>query len=121
MTDENASIGLFSYGTLQLAPVQQAVFGRLVEGEPDAMVGWRLVPLDITDRGVIEASGLAVHTIAQRTADPADRVHGVVYFISRSDLEAADRYEVDAYDRVEVELSSGRKAFVYVGAPVGDR
>jgi len=111
------SIGLFSYGTLQLAAVQQAVFGRLIEGDADAMVGWGLVPLQITDPDVIEKSGLAVHTIARRTGDPADRVPGVVYFITDADLAAADAYEVDAYGRVEVELASGRRAYVYVGSP----
>ncbi|HET9159474.1 MAG TPA: gamma-glutamylcyclotransferase family protein [Caulobacteraceae bacterium] len=110
-------VGLFSYGTLQLPSVQQAVFGRLIEGEGDAMVGWRLVPIQITDQAVIETSGKAVHTIARRTGDPADRIEGVIYFISQADLEAADRYEVDAYGRVEVELASGRAAFVYVGSP----
>jgi hypothetical protein len=111
------SIGLFSYGTLQLAAVQRSLFGRLIEGEADAMVGWGLVPLPITDPDVIEKSGLAVHTIAKRTGDPADRVAGVVYFITAADLAAADAYEVDAYGRVEVELASGRRAFVYVGRP----
>jgi hypothetical protein len=111
------SIGLFSYGTLQLEAVQRSVFGRLLNGEPDAMVGWGLVPLRITDPEVIEKSGMAVHTIARRTGDPADRVPGVVYFITAADLAAADAYEVDAYGRVEVELASGRKAFVYVGSP----
>jgi hypothetical protein len=114
-TDEQASIGLFSYGTLQLEAVQRAVFGRLLTGQPDAMAGWTQVPLQITDPGVIAASGKAVHTIAKRTGLPTDRVPGVVYFITPAELEAADRYEVDAYGRVEVELASGRKAFVYIG------
>ncbi len=111
------TIGLFSYGTLQLASVQRAVFGRLIEGEADAMVGWTQVPLQITDPEVIRTSGKAVHTIAKRTGDAADRVPGVVYFITAAELAAADAYEVDAYGRVEVELASGRRAFVYVGAP----
>ena len=34
---------LFSYGTLRLAEVQRALFGRLVQGEPDAMPGYRPV------------------------------------------------------------------------------
>ena len=112
----DATIGLFSYGTLQLEAVQRAVFGRLITGEADAMVGWTQVPLTITDQSVIETSGKAVHTIAKKTGDPSDRVPGVVYFITAADLEAADRYEVDAYGRVEVDLASGRRAWVYVGS-----
>jgi hypothetical protein len=113
---DDASIGLFSYGTLQLEAVQRAVFGRLLEGRPDQMVGWTLVPLAITDAKVIETSGKAVHTIARRTGREADRVDGVVYLITPAELQAADRYEVDAYGRVEVDLASGAKAFVYIGA-----
>jgi hypothetical protein len=113
---DEASIGLFSYGTLQLEAVQRAVFGRLLEGRPDQMVGWTLVPLAITDAKVIETSGKAVHTIARRTGPEADRVDGVVYLITPAELEAADRYEVDAYGRVEVDLASGAKAVVYIGA-----
>jgi hypothetical protein len=113
---EDASIGLFSYGTLQLEAVQRAVFGRLLRGRPEQMVGWSLVPLRITDAKVIETSGKAIHTIARRTGREADRVDGVVYFITAAELEAADRYEVDANGRVEVDLASGRTAFVYIGA-----
>jgi hypothetical protein len=31
---------LFSYGTLQQPDVQRATFGRLLRGEPDALVGF---------------------------------------------------------------------------------
>jgi hypothetical protein len=115
--DDRATIGLFSYGTLQLEAVQRQVFGRLLAGQADAMLGWALTPLAITDPAVIAASGLAIHTIARRTGDPGDRVEGVVYAITAAELAAADRYEVDAYGRIEVELASGRKAFVYIGDP----
>ena len=33
---------LFTYGTLQLEEVQLATFGRVLEGRPDALVGYRL-------------------------------------------------------------------------------
>jgi hypothetical protein len=106
---------LFSYGTLQLPEVQQANYGRLLDGRPDALVGWAAVPLEITDSEVIRLSGLAVHTIARRTGNPHDRIAGVVFRITPAELEATDRYEVDAYGRLELELESGTRAFVYVG------
>jgi hypothetical protein len=31
---------LFSYGALREAPTQMAIFGRLLEGEPDELVGF---------------------------------------------------------------------------------
>jgi hypothetical protein len=106
---------LFSYGTLQLPDVQRATFGRLLEGRPDVMTGSRLAPLLISDPAVVAASGLAVHTIARRTGDPADRIAGIVYRLTDEELAAADRYETDAYARDEVILASGARAFVYVG------
>ena len=116
MTDpDDASIPLFSYGTLQLAEVQQATYGRLLEGAPDVLVGYRLVPLTITNPEVVGLSGEPVHMIACRTGDGAERIPGLVYRITPAELEATDDYEGDAYARVEVRLESGAAAFVYVG------
>jgi hypothetical protein len=109
---------LFSYGTLQLPDVQQATYGRLLTGTPDALVGYRLVPLEITDPEVVRLSGKAVHSIAEATGDPAERIPGMVFALSCAELEATDGYEVDAYARVEAMLESGRIAWVYVAAPV---
>jgi hypothetical protein len=110
-----SEVALFSYGTLRQCEVQLATFGRLVEGRPDALTGYRLAPLAISDPEVVRLSGKAVHEIARRTGDPADRIQGFVFSISRAELEAADGYEVDVYARIETELASGARAFVYVG------
>ena len=112
---EPAGVSLFSYGTLQLPEVQLANYGRLLEGRPDALPGYALVPLPISDPVVVQLSGLAVHTIARRTGNPADLLPGVVFALSTAELEATDRYEVDAYAQVEATLASGTRAFVYVG------
>jgi gamma-glutamylcyclotransferase (GGCT)/AIG2-like uncharacterized protein YtfP len=109
------SIRLFSYGTLRLAEVQRATFGRLLEGREDVLAGYRLEPLEISDPEVVRISGLAVHTIACRTGKAEDRIPGIVFSITPAELEAADAYEVDVYGRVEVRLESGACAFVYVG------
>lgn len=109
------TVRLFSYGTLRQPEVQQANYGRLLEGEPDALVGYRLAPLAITDPEVVRISGKSVHFIGRRTGDADDRIEGVVFLLSEAELAATDRYEVDAYGRVEAELASGRRAFVYVG------
>ena len=111
----DAFILIFSYGTLQLPEVQRANYGRLLEGRPDALAGYKLRPLAITDREVVRISGLAVHTIACRTGDFADRIVGTVFSLTQAELEATDAYEVDVYGRVEVQLESGATAFVYVG------
>jgi hypothetical protein len=109
------SVLLFSYGTLQQPNVQFATFGRLLEGRPDALQGFALAPLAITDPEVVAISGAAIHTIACRTDDPADLIPGFVFSITPAELEAADAYEVSAA-RIEVGLASGAKAFAYVSA-----
>ena len=117
------ALRLFSYGTLQLAEVQRALFGRLLYGRAESLVGYRVAPLVISDPDVVATSGMAVHTIARRSADPEDRIAGIVFEITSDELAQADRYETDAYARVEVALASGETAFVYIGpddiAPVG--
>jgi len=98
--------------------VQQANYARLLAGTPDALVGYRLKPLAITDPEVVRVSGKAVHTIARASGDPADRIPGVLLLLSEAELEATDAYEVDAYARSELTLESGRRAWVYVGPPL---
>ena len=115
MSARAGEVALFSYGTLRQREVQLAIFGRLLEGRRDALAGYRLAPLAITDPDVVRLSGKAVHEIARRTGDPADRIEGVVFTLTRAELEAADAYEVDVYARIEADLVSGARAFVYVG------
>jgi hypothetical protein len=110
-----ATILLFSYGTLRQPEVQRANYGRLLVGTPDALRGYRLAPLAITDAQVVRISGKAVHTIACRSGDPADVIAGIVFRLTRDELAATDRYEVDVYGRIETELASGTRAIVYVG------
>lgn len=116
--DDRPLVQIFSYGTLQWPQVQIATFGRLVEGQPDALTGFRLGPCVISDPKVVETSGAAIHTIARPSGDPRDRIEGVVFAITAAELEAADRYEVDAV-RTEVTLASGARALVYVGRDAG--
>ena len=109
-------IALFSYGTLQLEAVQMQSFGRLLDGRADAMPGFKKDMLEITDPDVIKLSGERFHPVVSASANPGDEVAGKVFFISAAELEAADRYEVSDYKRIEVTLKSGLKAWVYVKA-----
>ena len=107
---------LFSYGTLQLANVQMAQFGRLLDGQADAMPGYGRSMLEITDPEVIRKSGSNLHPIVVPTGNPIDEVVGQVFAITPAELAAADEYEVDDYTRVLVPLKSGKRAWVYVRA-----
>ena len=108
---------LFSYGTLQLAEVQRATYGRLLAGAADGLTGYRLEPIAIASADVVELSGLAVHTIARPTGDARDRIAGVRFELTAEELAATDDYEGEAYARVAVTLESGERAFVYVVPP----
>ena len=107
---------LFSYGTLREPHVQLATFGRRLESVDDALVGYALSMLRITDPGVIAISGSSEHPILRATGTPGDEVAGLALKVSEADLEKADRYEVADYRRVPTTLRSGRRAFVYVAA-----
>src|SRR5262245_12232958 len=48
---------LFSYGTLQWEDVQRKWFGRLLEGERDALPGFELSRVKIDDARVVAAIG----------------------------------------------------------------
>lgn len=103
---------LFSYGTLRLAEVQMALFGRLVQGEPDAMPGYRQRLIEISDPDVIAKSGTRWHPMVEPSDDVEDAVDGTLFRPTEADVASADAYEVDNVRR-EVLLRSGRRAFVY--------
>ena len=109
-----SSAALFSYGTLRQPEVQLANYGRLLNGEVDALIGYRLQPVQIDDPHVVSVSGKAVHTIAVPTGNPADRVPGMLFALTEDELASTDAYETGAYARVERVLESGRCAWVYV-------
>jgi hypothetical protein len=94
--------------------VQRAQFGRLLEGERDAILGYRVVEQEIVDEAVVALSGLRFHPNLVATGDPSDAVEGTLYFVSEAELAAADEYEVEDYVRIEAPLRSGRTAWVYV-------
>lgn len=105
---------LFSYGTLQQDDVQIATFGRLLATSFDELVGFKQELVEITDPDVLAKSGKRFHPIAVRSGDSTDRVAGMILEVTPAELAAADTYEVSDYERVEAQLASGRKAWVYV-------
>jgi hypothetical protein len=108
-----ASEPLFSYGTLQLAEVQRANFGRLLEGASDELVGFVVEHIEIADPEVVALSGKSTHLIVRETGVEADRVAGMLLMLTSAELAAADEYETDDYTRIEAVLASGRRVWVY--------
>lgn len=107
---------LFSYGTLRQPEVQRATFGRELDGRLDAIVGYEVDYVTITDPHVIATSGSDRHPILRPTDRPGAAVEGTAFAVSAADLAAADEYEVDDYRRITVPLRSGSDAWVYVFA-----
>ncbi|OII14667.1 hypothetical protein BIU96_10535 [Curtobacterium sp. MCBA15_008] len=107
---------VFSYGTLRQPLVQESLFGGHVPTEPDALPGWRLEWVTITDPEVIRTSGSDRHPILRR-GSAGDVVEGSVLALGYEwQLGAVDRYEVADYQRIRVTLASGWTAWVYVAA-----
>lgn len=107
---------LFSYGTLRQPEVQLATFGRELDGQRDAIVGYDLDHVTITDPHVIATSGSDRHPILRPIERAGAHIDGMVFEISEAELAAADEYEVDDYRRIAVPLRSGATAWVYVFA-----
>lgn len=115
MSDDR-NVLLFSYGTLQLERVQLESFGRLLDGEEDAMPGYRQLMVEITDPDVLRKSGQTFHPIVVQSDNSTDEVNGKVFRITEAELASADSYEVSDYKRVAVRLKSGNQAWVYIQA-----
>lgn len=105
---------LFTYGTLQLEEVQLETFGRKLVGKRDALAGYRLVMIEILDKDFVAKSGTADHRNLQFTGNASDRVEGIVFEVTASELQQSDDYEPEGYERVLVQLESGGMAWLYV-------
>ncbi|HKR02141.1 MAG TPA: gamma-glutamylcyclotransferase family protein [Pyrinomonadaceae bacterium] len=112
--EEEATENLFSYGTLRTEAVQLSTFGRRLEGRPDALVGYSLKMIQVPDEDFVARSGTAHHRNAQFTGVESDTVEGMVFRVTRKELEQADAYEPPEYQRVLARLQSGTSAWVYL-------
>ena len=104
---------LFSYGTLRQPEVQRKVFGRALHAADDALSGYRIEQLRITDAEVIALSGSDNHPVLRR-GNADEQVSGSALAVTEEDLVSADAYEVADYVRIRVILASGRQGHVYV-------
>jgi gamma-glutamylcyclotransferase (GGCT)/AIG2-like uncharacterized protein YtfP len=111
---------LFSYGTLQQANVQMALFGRLLQGQPDALPEFEPSTVPIEDAQVLASSGMTHYANVTFNGRKDSHVSGMVFEITDDEFAAADRYEEPAgYKRIVVPLASGKHAWVYVATGTG--
>ena len=110
----NETERLFSYGTLQTESVQLSTFGRRLDGSLDALVGYRLRMIKIEDQDFVVTSGAEYHRTLEFTGSASDFVEGTVFSVTQQELEQADAYEPDGYERIKIKLRSGTKAWIYL-------
>jgi hypothetical protein len=104
---------LFSYGTLQRDEVQSALFGRVLAGAPDALVGYTLAPVEVRDEAFLAKGESKNQQTTVRSNDDTDVIEGTALKISTEELLLADKYEPENYERVKVVLQSGKEAWIY--------
>ena len=108
---------IFSYGSLQEEAVQLSVYGRVLRGESDALVGWVRTRIDVPKWHKAATQGTTHYANVERSPQSASRVAGTLLELTDVELTASDGYERDAeYVRVMITLESGRRAWVYVSA-----
>jgi gamma-glutamylcyclotransferase (GGCT)/AIG2-like uncharacterized protein YtfP len=109
---------IFAYGTLQDAPVQQAIYGRALQGCQDELNGAERRVINIEDPQVVAATGRASHANIEFNGRPESRVSGTLLELTDAELDRTDEYERRAdYMRIEVQLASGTTAWTYVYWP----
>ena len=104
---------LFSYGTLQKDEVQLELFGRLLAGTKDILKGYKTSSIEIRDESFLSKGEQKYQLTAIISDDKTDTIEGTVFEITRDELLIADEYEPEEYERVKVQLESGKQAWVY--------
>lgn len=99
---------LFAYGSLNDREVQENIFGRVLTGTPDILVGYVVKKIEIE-----EEFGLVSYPIITATENPDDIINGFRYELSEILIQQADNYEGIHYKRLKVELQSKNLAWTY--------
>ena len=110
---ENKSEWLFSYGTLQKARVQYKLFGRLLSGHKDILLGYRLAEVQVLDEHFL-AEEQGRQRTAVRSENEEDFIEGMIFELSPEEILLADSYEPEEYKRTEVRMASGKKTWIYL-------
>lgn len=95
---------LFSYGSLQQQEVQLSLYKRVLTGNEDQLLGFKLTEELLYDQ----------YPIIIETKDNTDVISGIVFEITFEELKFTDDYEGEQYRRIKVKLESGREAWCYV-------
>jgi len=93
---------LFVYGTLQDPDIQKSSVGRIIFGIPDRLANYEKTTINLGGR---------VYPIVRPAENKA--VNGMVLDVTEQELARFDRYETNAYRRIQAKLDSGITVWVY--------
>lgn len=106
---------LFTYGSLKLGVMQNELYGRHLEGGiPDAVIGYKMAKIPIATPQQMANIKKDFYPIIEKTANPKNKVFGLLFYLSEAELLITDFYEGESYHRVKETLQSGIGAWVYV-------
>ena len=97
-------MNLFVYGTLAIGETLKNILDRDVPGISATLDGY-----DGSKMVIIESES---YPAAEKNIECS--IQGLLIEVTSEELEKLDVYETDAYKRKEVELTSGKKAWVYL-------
>ena len=97
-------MNLFVYGTLAIGETLKNILDRDVPGISATLDGY-----DGSKMVIIESES---YPAAEKNIECS--IQGLLIEITSEELQKLDVYETDAYKRKEVELTSGKKAWVYL-------
>jgi gamma-glutamylcyclotransferase (GGCT)/AIG2-like uncharacterized protein YtfP len=106
---------LFSYGTLQKEKVQIELFGIILQGSGDTLIGYKVSTIEIKDESFL-LKGEQKYQLTAVISKDNDNIKGTVFEITEEELRLADKYEPVNYKRVKVVLESGKEAWIYIAA-----
>ena len=81
-----------------------ALLGRTLKGKNETLVGYCLSEKKIYGK----------YPLIEPSIKKSEEIRGKLFKVSNFELHELDRYETHAYKRVQVELKSSTKAWVYV-------
>ena len=97
-------MNLFVYGTLAIGETLKNILDRDVPGTPATLDGY-----DGSKMVIIESES---YPAAEKNIECS--IQGLLIEITSEELQKLDVYETDAYKRKEVELTDGKKTWVYL-------
>ena len=93
---------IFLYDCLRLPDVLEEVIGRRDNGSPNRLMGYKMKDTVIYG----EDLPMLIH-------DNKSSVEGIAIYVTKSELEAIDRFEEEAYKRARGVLQDGSYAWFY--------